>query len=80
MLAAAPPDYLCLPAVAPLQLQFWHQSPAGRYVILLCKQLKAAPLHSELLTRVAALTVIPMSLHINAGGAPINGIPERHVC
>lgn len=33
-------------AVAP-QLQSWHQSPAGRYAILLCKQLKAAPLHSN---------------------------------
>lgn len=51
--------------------RIWHQSLAARYVISLCKQLKAAPRHSALLTRVAALTVGPMSLNINPGGAPI---------
>lgn len=61
--------------------RIWHQSLATRYVISLCKQLKAAPRHSALLARVAALTVGPMSLHINPRGVrQLNGIPQRHVC
>ncbi len=62
------------------QLQSWHQSPAGRYAILLCKQLKAAPLHSKLLIRVAVWRINPICLHINPRDTPMNGIPENCVC
>lgn len=71
--------HLSLSAVA-TQLWSWHQSQTGRYAILLSKQLKAAPLHSNLLSRVAALDINPICLHINCVDRPMNSIPERCVC
>lgn len=67
--AAVPPQLLFTPAVA------GYQSLAGGYAILLCKQLKAAPLHSELLAHVVALRINLKCLHINPTATLINGAP-----